>query len=363
MCAMHIENKKKDAQNKCHLVFVVGNSRSGTTIMARLLGRSESIHSFSELHFFEEMWNPATDVVSLDRKSSEELLAKLINTEREDYIGQKHPDKYLQEAREILEGINEDDFNSPKLFREFLLYESVRHGKTIACEQTPRNIFYAKDILDYYPDAKIINMVRDPRAVLLSQKNRWKIRSLGSSNFPIKEVIRSWTNYHPIITSMLWNSSINTGKTSSYNPRLKTIRYEDFVSEPESTVREICNFLGVSYHDDLLKIPQEEGGISSFQRRDKPQGVGINTAAVTRWQSGGLSKAEILICQKITRKNMFANSYEQLPISIIKSFPQLLFLLLTLPIKLTIAVILNYGRHQNFVSTIKRRLGKAEPNL
>jgi len=35
------------------IVFVAGNSRSGTTMMARILNNSNAIHSFNELHYFE----------------------------------------------------------------------------------------------------------------------------------------------------------------------------------------------------------------------------------------------------------------------------------------------------------------------
>ena len=33
-------------------VFIVGNSRSGTTMMSRVFGNHPKIHAFNELHFF-----------------------------------------------------------------------------------------------------------------------------------------------------------------------------------------------------------------------------------------------------------------------------------------------------------------------
>ena len=33
-------------------VFIVGNSRSGTTMMSRVFGNHPEIHAFNELHFF-----------------------------------------------------------------------------------------------------------------------------------------------------------------------------------------------------------------------------------------------------------------------------------------------------------------------
>ena len=87
--------------------------------------------------------------------------------------------------------------------------DARRRGGEVACDQTPRNVFYIRDILDAFPEARIINMVRDPRAVLLSQKNKWRRRSLGESALPRSEVVRSWSNYHPIVTARIWRGAVD----------------------------------------------------------------------------------------------------------------------------------------------------------
>ena len=38
-------------------IYIVGNSRSGTTIMAIILRQNREIFSFRELHFFEQLWS------------------------------------------------------------------------------------------------------------------------------------------------------------------------------------------------------------------------------------------------------------------------------------------------------------------
>ena len=44
-------------------------------------------------------------------------------------------------------------------------------------------------------------MIRDPRDVMLSQKNKWKRRFLGAKQIPLREVVRSYVNYNPILIS------------------------------------------------------------------------------------------------------------------------------------------------------------------
>ena len=46
--------------------------------------------------------------------------------------------------------------------------------KKWAGDQTPRHVFYIGELIEMYPGAKFVHMVRDPRAVLLSQKRKWK---------------------------------------------------------------------------------------------------------------------------------------------------------------------------------------------
>ena len=153
-----------------HQIFVVG--RSGTTMMGRILGRHSMVFTFHELHFFEYLWNPddVPPVLSIDQASL--LAARLLTIQRDGYFTQADPQQYLEEAQAVIEGSRES-LTPPAVFGLFLDYETRRYGKSISCDQTPRNLFYLREVLDLYPNAYVVNMIRDPRGVLLSQKNRF----------------------------------------------------------------------------------------------------------------------------------------------------------------------------------------------
>ena len=104
--------------------------------------------------------------------------------QQEGYRTHGNPQRYLEEARAFLEGLTIYPVTSASLFKAFLCHELPENYRTIPCDQTPRNVFYIADILELYPEARIINMIRDPRDVLLSQKRKWKRRFLGGSDMP-----------------------------------------------------------------------------------------------------------------------------------------------------------------------------------
>lgn len=335
-------------QSEIAPVFIVGNSRSGTTLMSRILNNSEAIFTFEELHFFEEMWIPKEAPESLTYEQSIELTSKLLNIQRNGYLSQKNPADYINEAHQVLNGIS-DTLTPLTVFSAFLKYESHLNGKARPCEQTPRNVLYISEILKLYPHARIINMVRDPRDILLSQKRRWK-RPFLSTNIPKIQALRYWMNYHPITISKLWNVNATAGKKFEDESRFYSLRFEDLVEKPEESVHKICDFLEISFHKDLLSVPQ----VGSSNESDVPNRKGIDKGKVSGWRRGGLNSAEVFICEKMNRDLMLDYNYQLEKIS-----PNYIVLALSsvfFPIKIFLSLMLNLNRIKNIQGAIVRRL-------
>jgi hypothetical protein len=335
---------------KKSFIFVVGNSRSGTTMMGRVLGNQSEVFTFHELHFFEQLWTPSDKNRYLHKAEAEQLAARLLCIQRDGYLTQGNPDHFSEESKELVAEIHEETLTSVEVFEAFLHYEAVRHSKRIPCDQTPRNVFYIGEILELYPEARIINMIRDPRDVLLSQKEKWKRRSLGAINIPQKEVFRSWINYHPIIISKLWNASIRAAERFAEDDRIYTLHFEHLLDKPEKAVQEVCEFLDLPFDKSLLDIPH----IGSSYTTDRPEQKGINPERAGSWQKGRLNSEEIFWCQKITKVLMEQNGYK--PISVEPNFLGLAYSLASFLVKLTLAILFNLKRMRNVTETIKRRL-------
>ena len=331
------------------MIFVVGNSRSGTTLIGRILDRHPDIYTFQEIHFFEELWDPRADTEALDQEEAVRLMATLMDVEREGYLARRKPARYADEARERLAAVSDKGWSAPDVFAAVLAYEAARHGARLPCDKTPRNIFYLKDILHLYPDARIIEMVRDPRDVLLSQKNRWRRRYLSGGSHTRSSAIRSWVNYHPAITPRIWRGAVRAGNKYKYDERVFRVRFESLVADPVNVVRSVCGFLGVDFMEEMLGVPH----VGSSSVRDSNR-IGLNSSAIGRWRNGGLTNTEIHWCEKIAASEMKDLGYDSLDPGW-NLFTYIGYLAL-LPVKAAFAFVVNIRRASSIFSALYRRL-------
>lgn len=323
-------------------------------MMGRILGNHPNVFTFGELHFFGQLWSPAFSS-KLSIPEAQELAAKLFCIQREGYRTHGDFDHFLEDAQKFCEKLSESSVIPAELFSEFLRYEASLNGKTIPCDQTPRNVFYIDEILKFYPQAKIINMIRDPRDVLLSQKRKWKRRFLGGTDLPIRETLRDWINYHPITISRIWHSAVTTADKFSNNDNIITIYFEQLLAQPETTVGKICEFAAIDYSAAMLQVPQ----VGSSVDTDKPTQIGINPDRAGNWNESNikanqLNSSEIYISQKLNGALMKKHNYA--PVLIRPNIFSLLLNVISFPIKLVLAFLCNLDRIKNIRETLRRRL-------
>ena len=330
------------------MIFIVGNSRSGTTMMGRIFGKHPKVYTFGELHFFGQLSAPPFSSKG-HTKEIEKLASQLFCVQREGYRTHGKAHRFLSEAQTFLAGLTRYPDTSATLFEAFLYHETAENDKTIPCDQTPRNVFYILDILDLYPNAHVINMIRDPRDVLLSQKRKWKRRFLGGSDMPMKETLRDWMNYHPITISHIWRTAVNAADQFAQHERVISVYFEELLAYPEKTVKSLCDFVGITYTAEMLEVPQ----VGSSVGEDRPQQLGINPQRAHSWQKGELNSAEIYLNQKINAVLMKKHNYS--PVSVQPNLASLTIHLLSFPVKLGGAFLFNLDRMKNIRQTLKRR--------
>jgi len=329
-------------------LFIVGNSRSGTTLLMRAFNCHPDVHAVNEPHFWERLYLPEEESVVLSGEDRMHLMNRLICSQRQSFQREENIEQYQGESERALKHAGLEVRNKLDVYEAFLYHEVAQTGKRIPCEKTPRNVFYISEILERFSDAHVLVMVRDPRSVLLSQKNKWKRRKLGSVGFPIKEQIRLRLNYHPVVMSKLWTAGIEAGLKHA-DGRVHQVKFEDFVNRPKEVLQPLCRAIGIPYSDSMLNVPQAGSSVE----RDAEGKTGFRSKDSDIWRTQ-LNGTEIAISDKMTATARKQIGYPDAEVRGNQLTIGLYYL--WLPFKMSLALFLNLGRYRNLFKTIKSRL-------
>lgn len=206
--------------------FIVGFERSGTTLLATLLDRHSMIAVTPETHFFDLVLPKRRDIRDISTHAA--LADRLFSSRRV-------KDMVLEHSK-LLARFKRYSPNYPSLLQATLEEYVEKQGKSIIGEKTPAHMPYVPLILRWYPNAKVICIVRDGRdAVLSLMKSPWPQKNLRLH-------CRMWR----------WCAK-RTLKYEKWFPNNFTIvRFEDILLRPKETVMWIDGFLGVAFEDRQL---------------------------------------------------------------------------------------------------------------
>ncbi len=320
-------------------------------MMMRIMNNHSKVCSINEPHFFEKMWTPSDEGRAIDQTMTRSILNKLFTGQRAGFFEdvRDHKDEYKKEVDAILQGF-EGPFTRLGAYTAFLHYESAAEGKSIPCEKTPQNVFYIEEILNHFPEARIINMIRDPRGVMLSQKKKWKRKYLGATFITRREMMRLRVNYHPITIAKLWNAALSSSNRFKDNPRILNVKFESLAQEPIGTMEKVCTFLGIAFEKEMLLIPHA----GSSTQADESEHLGIRKPQKRSWTEKGLSRTEVYICETICAE--FMNQYGYSSSAPKPNLLMLIWHFMIFPFKLVLALLVNFGRMRSLADTLKRRL-------
>lgn len=264
-------------------IFVVGCPRSGTTLLAALLGRHPSITATPESRYLT-YFAPRNRVA--EWPSSDACFAVLSNDPK---ILDLDLDLDLLQKHLALH-----PFTLEGAFRGLLAtYLEQRDGDRIL-EKTPDHLHHVETLLDWFPDAKFVCVVRDGRDAAVSMRNLpWGYNS-----------IRRY--------ALIWQRSAKQSlKLAERIPhRFKTIRYEDLLTAPESTLKSICQFVDVEFDPVQLDpgrstdvVPERE---SAWKKKANQR---IDPSRVYAWKRT-LDKNEIRVFNSVASEQLAAYGYE-----------------------------------------------------
>ncbi len=293
------------------LIFITGASRSGTTLLSFVLRNHPAVFGLKELQYFGQAWDPRDSRRRFSRTEAIEAAATMLACQEQGVLAQKVGPGHRKSAAAIVDDLGPGGSDPAGVFEAVVQHLAHTAGKQIPCEQTPRNIFYARRLLEIYPGAHVVHIVRDPRAVMASQKMRWRRRSLATDGkaVPRYEALRVWINYHPYTVARLWARATSVALGLAERPRVTLVRFEDLVHEPVATVRMLCTRLGLDYDEQMLDVGQIN---SSHQTSMGGARRGLHADAIDKWREI-LTETEVAITERYCGRLMRRLGYDSGP--------------------------------------------------
>ncbi len=275
--------------------FIVGASRSGTTMMRLLLNAHRTIGVPKEMAYFEycaiagalSTWqNPR-----FNKGNYENFVRAYLKKRR---IALEDMDTEILASEILADPLK----NLERPIRIILDAWAKKEGKEIWGEKTPKNLFYVDKIHEMMPDARFIYIVRDPRAVVNSM-NRF-------ARFVDDSVLNAYN----------WLQAADFGyrllmENVPAEKRLE-LKYENLVTDVEGTARKICDFLKEPYDDEMLAFYLKSRGelhpnanqLGGVDTLTKP----ISTVSVDKWRDQ-LAARDISLVEAVCADAMQVHGY------------------------------------------------------
>jgi len=223
-------------------VFILGMHRSGTTLLEQLLDGHSDVAGLGELYDFTSAMRYATD----------------------------HHCAGVMDAT-IAERALDMDFG--EVGERYLDGMAWRlHGKGHFIDKLPSNFLNLGFICEALPGAKILHMVRDPMETcfsnlreLFSEANPYSYDQLELADF-FGEYRRLMAHWH-----------------ARYPERILDVDYARLTREPESEIRRVCEFIGITFEPSMLQLQSRTRGIvtaSAVQVRG-----GIQVRGAPKWRA------------------------------------------------------------------------------
>jgi LPS sulfotransferase NodH len=270
-------------------IFVVGCPRSGTTMLQLMLHAHPRIALPPENRFVLPAYQRRHEFGDLREPEQRRELARwMIQTPQFGDLG-------LDDRQVIDAVVGAPPTLGSAIGTVFRLY-AQRFGKPRWGDKRPAYLRSLPALLRMFPDAQIINIMRDGRDCVASLKEApW-------SSSDIVDHINAW--------SRAADASLRAARRYAPDTYFM-IRYEDLTADPETHLRRLCSFLQEEY-DPAMAHPHEMARVAvpEYKTWHTRTHQSVTTERVRSWQQR-LTTGEIERCEAVFGTRLSRFGYEQ----------------------------------------------------
>ncbi|HUO00295.1 MAG TPA: sulfotransferase [Bradyrhizobium sp.] len=258
------------------LIFLVGAPRSGTTWLQLLLSASPRVATVTETHLFSDYTRSL-------------FSGWKCHHDDESGVGLHHLmiyDEYLTVVRDLVS----------KIMARIL---ATRPGATIVLEKTPIHALFWPDILQVFPQAHFIHIIRDPRGVVASML-------AASQNWG-----GNWAPRRVPDACAKWAGHVNAGrKIAAATDHYLEVRYEDLHTRGIPTLKSAFAWCGIEVSCDKIAHILEQHRIERLRPTDAPERGFFRKGEVEGWQFD-LTRRQIRLVEYLTGELMAKLGYSE----------------------------------------------------
>jgi hypothetical protein len=276
----------------CAPIFVVGAPRSGTTLLTWILDAHPAIAIADELIYFDIILGARAEVPALDSPERIARFFELLPTM--DHVRYwRGMEGVLAEVRRRLMATPRPSYD--RLFLLLMQVYAERRGARRFGDKTPWNVRHLERIARMFPNARIIHLVRDPRAHVASRRKLPR------------------TSNDVVTSAVKWKLDLVAARRFASSPlatpaSFLELRYEDLVREPEAQVRRVCAFLDERFEPGMLAFHADH----DVMFKDQPWKEGVfrpvHAGSLERWRAE-LSPAQARLIELVCGSEMRRHGY------------------------------------------------------
>lgn len=240
-------------ENGKHVIFLVSQPRSGSTLLQKMLGAHPAIHTTSE------PW----------------LMLPPAYTLRDDGVEAEYDAGLAQEGlqtfiKELPEGGEDYVEGLRRMYGH--LYNRVLDGTDaqVFLDKTPRYYHILPELHRIFPEARFILLFRNPLAVLSSVLRTW--------------VQDDWLKIALYREDLLQAPGLLLKGKSELSSAALNATYESLVRSPEQEMKQICEHLGLDFRPGIIEYGDEDmsdwhfGDPQEVYEHSRPQ-----TSSLDKW--------------------------------------------------------------------------------
>jgi hypothetical protein len=223
-------------------IFIVGAPRSGTTMLQyRLRNHPRLSLPTGESHFFIPLYRSQAQYGDLSQLDNIRRVLQAMYDQSRDFLetdlhGMTFDIDVL--AREFHE---QGRHTLPAIISGIFEKNAQGEGKSRWGDKTPYYVMHLPKLIEWFPDAQIVHLIRDGRDVALSLFGR-------QHDFSV---------YNTYFAAEYWESYVEKGHALGKqlpSHQYMELRYVDFLKDPEGNMQRICTFLGEEYTPELFDV-------------------------------------------------------------------------------------------------------------